>query len=318
VLNVKDERHVVKDRQGRTESRHLVRRSPRSWKSSVVRERTLQPEPEEQSRFTPATLWLEKYFFQSSARTTQAAVQLAFENPRMKLLTLIAVALPLSSALWTGWGGDIFNNRWAQDTSVDSRTIRTLNQHCRLPFPIGVSAAPALHNGFAYFPSWDGQMTAYSYEDCTVKWQTNITAYLEHMGTNNSYQANLTFAVSRTSPQIDGGVLYLGTLRHCLLLALDLESGSILAQVQINSHPLAMITMSPTFYAGKIFVGASSQEEDAASLPVGSYNLRHVKSALLTSWVWHRPTHVAASSAISLRCLLTTKLTSSPFFGTTP
>ncbi|KAK5694579.1 hypothetical protein LTR97_009169 [Elasticomyces elasticus] len=180
-------------------------------------------------------------------------------------LSLIA-AKHLVEALWTGWGGNILNNRWNDHTTINKATVQNISRHCHLGgFAQGVSAAPAIHEGVAYFPSWDGHVTAFAYETCEVKWQTNITAYLEEYAVPDVHQAAFSAPASRTSPQIDGDVLYVGTLRYALLLALDITTGAILANVQINPHPLAVVTMSPTFYNGKVFVGTASQEESAAT-----------------------------------------------------
>jgi len=184
-------------------------------------------------------------------------------------MTALLIPLAFAQTGWTGWGGNIFNNRWARETSVSSESVHTLKQHCQLGgFAHGISAAPALHNHVVYFPSWNGLMTAYDYEDCEVKWQTNISAYLEQYSAPSAYQAAFTSPVSRTSPQIDGDVLYIGTLRYALLLALDINTGSVLAHTVVNTHPLAIVTMSPTFYRGIVFVGAASGEEQATVDPV--------------------------------------------------
>jgi hypothetical protein len=60
--------------------------------------------------------------------------------------------------------------------------------------------------------------------------------------------------VSRTSPQIDGNVLYFGTLTHALAAAVNRLTGKLLGTVQTNPLPLAVVTMSPTFFDGKLFV----------------------------------------------------------------
>ncbi len=73
--------------------------------------------------------------------------------------------------------------------------------------------------------------------------------------------------VSRTSPQIDNDVLYFGTVTHALLVAVNRKTGAVLATKQINSHPVACITQAPTFYNGRIYVGSSSREESAITVP---------------------------------------------------
>jgi outer membrane protein assembly factor BamB len=72
-----------------------------------------------------------------------------------------------------------------------------------------------------------------------------------------------TYQVSRTSPQIDGDTLYFGTQTHALLVAADRHSGKVLGKTQLNPHPYAVVTMSPTVWKGTVFVGTSSYEEPA-------------------------------------------------------
>ncbi|KAF8858643.1 Quino protein alcohol dehydrogenase-like protein [Acephala macrosclerotiorum] len=76
-----------------------------------------------------------------------------------------------------------------------------------------------------------------------------------------------TRPVSRTSPQLDGDVLYFGTLTHTLIVAVNRFTGEILGTIQLNSHPFAVVTMSPTFYDGKLFVGTASDEGKPTLLP---------------------------------------------------
>ena len=186
------------------------------------------------------------------------------------------------TALWTKWGGNILNNRWASDTAVCGKTVESIRQHCHLGgfaqggFAQGVSAPPAIHEDVAYFPSWDGLVTAYEYRTCAIRWQTNITAFLQQYAAPDPDQVLFSPPVSRTTPQIDGDVMYIGTQRYALLLALDLETGVVVAHVQINPHPLAIVTMSPTFHNGKIFIGTASAEESAAADPVCEHDAVHV------------------------------------------
>ncbi|OQO09078.1 hypothetical protein B0A48_05969 [Cryoendolithus antarcticus] len=164
---------------------------------------------------------------------------------------------------WSGWGANIHNDRYIANSAVNSHSISTLTPHCHQAFPYGVSATPALRGNTAYFPTWNGLLVAYDYTTCTIQWQTNITAYLNSYKVPDRYQAAFASPVSRTSPQLDGPTLYIGTLRYALLLAVHVGSGKVLANVQLNPHPLAIATMSPTFHDGRIFIGTSSVEEAA-------------------------------------------------------
>lgn len=169
---------------------------------------------------------------------------------------------------WTGWGGNTFNNRWAeQNKDVTSRSIVSAIDHCNISYPIGVSATPVLSDHVAYFPTWNGSFVALDYHSCKVKWSVNVSFIIETYAKISAFQAANTRAVSRTSPQVDGNIVYFGTLTHALVVALDKKTGSTLGTFQLNSNPVAVITMSPTFYDGNLFIGTSSVETSTTKDP---------------------------------------------------
>lgn len=171
----------------------------------------------------------------------------------------------VSGSEWSGWGGNIFNNRMAsQDVQLSSHAVQKLSTQCRVDHHIGVSATPVVLDDIVYYPTWSGTFVALNYQDCKVQWEANVTEIIIDFAPITGFM-NVTSPVSRTSPAIDGDVLFFGTQTHALLIAVNRRNGNLLGVQQINSHPLAIITQSPTFYNGKIFVGTSSSEESAAS-----------------------------------------------------
>ena len=178
---------------------------------------------------------------------------------------LLSLLSPSQSIDWSGWGGNIFNNRWAsQNTVISSSNVNTITQHCRLTYPIGVSATPTISGDIVYYPTWNGLFVALNYVTCAVQWEINVTAIIHDYAPLSGLQAEATNPISRTSPVIDGNILYFGTQTHALIVALSLFSGQTLGMIQINPHPLAVVTMSPTLFNSSVFVGASSMEESAA------------------------------------------------------
>jgi len=169
---------------------------------------------------------------------------------------------------WAGWGGNIQNNRWAAGNhKVSSCSIKSLAQHCRLGYKLGVSATPVVAGSIVYYPTWNGLFVALDYTTCRTEWEVNVTQIISQAGPITTLQAQITNPVSRSSPQIDGDVLFFGTLTGALLVALDRRNGQVLDTVKVNSHELAVITQSPTFYGGRIFIGASSSEGSAKRVP---------------------------------------------------
>ena len=171
---------------------------------------------------------------------------------------------------WLGWGADVYNNRLAApDASIDVSNVASLKQVCHKEYLIGVSATPLVINGIVYYPTWNGLLVALNYRQCKVLWQTNISSIITAYKPIPADFASILAPASRTTPVANHNVLFLGTLANGLLLAIDQRTGKLLDQIQLNDHPAAIITMSPTFYDGRIFVGTASQEEAAAGTVAG-------------------------------------------------
>jgi glucose dehydrogenase len=169
---------------------------------------------------------------------------------------------------WAGWGGNIFNDRWAsKNNEITSTSIQTMTQKCQLVYPKGVSATPTIAGNVVYYPTWSGLFVALDYTDCSILWQINVTSLVNAYAPLSAAQNAVVASASRTSPSIQGDVLLFGTLANALLVAADLKTGKVLSVIQINPHPFAMVTQSPTVYNGVILVGGSSFEEEAVLVP---------------------------------------------------
>ncbi|KAF2670487.1 Quino protein alcohol dehydrogenase-like protein [Microthyrium microscopicum] len=209
--------------------------------------------------------------------------------------TTLAPAHPPNEGQWSGWGGNIYNNRWARtNTQINSSSIDQIVENCRLDYPLGVSATTVVLNNTAFYPTANGSFYALNIGTCEYVWQINVAKIIYDFAIPNAEQQKNALPMSRTSPQIDGDVLYFGTQCHALLVAVDLYSGELLATTQVNSHDLAIVTMSPTVYNGSIFVGTSSQEESATLDPnfvccnyignFASYKFDRTKKAFTRNW----------------------------------
>ena len=182
-------------------------------------------------------------------------------------LTSVTGYSNISSDQWSGWGGNIYNNRYASSNDVvNSKSISTISPHCKLDYDQGVSATPAIsRRSIAYYPTWSGLLVALSYITCEPEWIANITTIIANYKTATPTEEILMSSISRSSPQIDeeNGILYTGTRRFGLAIALDVHTGAFLGAKQISGFFAGSITMSPTLYDGKLFIGASSSEETA-------------------------------------------------------
>ncbi|KAI7514035.1 hypothetical protein KC347_g1004 [Hortaea werneckii] len=171
----------------------------------------------------------------------------------------------IDSTWWQGWGGNVLNNHWAAPNAhVDSAAAKSLAQHCKLDYTGGVSATPTVEGDIVYFPAWNGMVYAVNYQSCQTEWKANATGIARDFKPLSKLQEKILYLASRTSAIIEGDVVFFGTQPWALALAFDKHTGALLDRVQLNPHPFAVITLSPTAYQGYQFWGTSSREEAAA------------------------------------------------------
>ncbi|KAL8298354.1 hypothetical protein RB597_006803 [Gaeumannomyces tritici] len=186
---------------------------------------------------------------------------------------------PPAGGNWLGWGAGPYNNRWAaSDAVVSTKNIANLTKVCSVPYSgAGQSAAPLVTGGVAYYPTFTGLLVALDYQACSEVWSINVTRIIEDFGPVPIEYAKPM--VSRTTPALDkdGDVLFIGTLAHALVLAIDRSSGRLIDSIQLDTNPYAILTQSQTFYGGRLYAGVSSTESvvpsvDACCSFVGSLN----------------------------------------------
>jgi polyvinyl alcohol dehydrogenase (cytochrome) len=162
---------------------------------------------------------------------------------------------------WPSFGHD------ATNTATVSSKITTRNVHTLKPkwtFTTGgdVSARAAVVSGIAYFPDWAGNIYAVNASTGTAVWSHQLSDYGLAAGT-----------VSRTSPAVSGGVVYIGTQYNATgptgwLLAINASTGNLVWKVQPDtSNSIPVITASPVVFDGVVYVGMTSNEEFVAADP---------------------------------------------------
>jgi polyvinyl alcohol dehydrogenase (cytochrome) len=165
---------------------------------------------------------------------------------------------------WASFGQNVSN------TATNTSNIKTSNVQTLKPkwiFTTGgdVSARAAVVNGVAYFPDWAGNIYAVNTTTGALIWSNQISSYGLAAGT-----------VSRTSPAVSGGVVYIGTQYNAnaptgqsgYLLAINASTGTLKWMVQPDtSNQFPVITSSPVISGGYVYVGMTSNEEYAASDP---------------------------------------------------
>jgi len=113
-----------------------------------------------------------------------------------------------------------------------------------------VSATPAVADEAVYVPDWAGNLFKINASTGAGVWAHQLS---EYTGTAPT--------ISRTTPALGDGRLYLGTLAGAYLLAIDSTTGGLIWKTQLSAHPGALITQSPVVFQQRVYVGVSSKEE---------------------------------------------------------
>lgn len=154
-----------------------------------------------------------------------------------KAVTSVHATSSCETEEWSGWGGNNCNNRYAATNEfINSSSISSLTQHCKLDYPDGVSATPSIIGNQVFFPTWGGLLVSLDYTTCHVTWQINVTKIIADFAPITETQRLISSQVSRTSPVVVSGVLYFGTLTHALLCAVNASDGAVYGCKQVSSQ----------------------------------------------------------------------------------
>jgi polyvinyl alcohol dehydrogenase (cytochrome) len=124
------------------------------------------------------------------------------------------------------------------------------------------SATPAVVGGAVYSPDWGGYFSKLNAQTGKVIWSFPVSDY-----------DGIEGAVSRTSPAVVGNVVYIGDQNSpnggagAHLMAVSATTGALIWDTEIDSQFPAVVTQSPLVHDGVVYIGSSSKEEAAATLP---------------------------------------------------
>ncbi len=125
-----------------------------------------------------------------------------------------------------------------------------------------VSARAAVVDRVAYFPDWGGNLWAVDANSGQMIWGHQLSDY-----------GLAAHTVSRTSPAVVNGIVYIGTQYVAgaptgWLVAVNAATGALVWKMQPDtSNSFPVITASPTVAGGVVYVGMTSNEEFAAANP---------------------------------------------------
>jgi polyvinyl alcohol dehydrogenase (cytochrome) len=158
---------------------------------------------------------------------------------------------PASSPMWNGWGLDTTNARFQRASGLAASDVPRLTLKWAFGFP-GVSSVygqPTVAGGRVFVGVDTGYVYSLDAATGCVHW-----SFLAETGVRN--------AISIGSPDAGRSYAYFGDIR-ANVYAVDADSGRLMWKVNVDPHPLAVVTGSPTLYGGRLYVPVSSREEAA-------------------------------------------------------
>jgi polyvinyl alcohol dehydrogenase (cytochrome) len=195
------------------------------------------------------------------------------------ILVLAAVAVvPLMAQDWPMFGQNVANTASTTQTDISTKNVYKLMPKWAFTTAGDVSARAAVVNGVAYFPDWAGNLYAVNTTNGKLVWSHQFSDYSLKVGTTTTPLKAGT--VSRNTPTISNGVLYIGTqftndgASAGVLLAINASDGTLKWATQPvpygqYTNPFPVITAAPTVANGTVYVGMTSWEEAAAGYVPG-------------------------------------------------
>jgi polyvinyl alcohol dehydrogenase (cytochrome) len=163
--------------------------------------------------------------------------------------------LPGGSGNWTSWGAGPANARF--QTAGEAGLPASAVPHLKLKWAFGVPnvnvmrSQPAVYKGRIYLGGDNG--TVYSLDAATgcTYWSTAVKQIRSGIAVGSAGSVTAVFF-----GDVSGSVT-----------ALDANSGNLLWQTRVGDHPNALITGTPAWAGGRLYVPVSSYEELAAVFP---------------------------------------------------
>ncbi|MGH9680949.1 MAG: PQQ-binding-like beta-propeller repeat protein, partial [Candidatus Acidiferrales bacterium] len=164
-----------------------------------------------------------------------------------------------SKPSWNGWGNGVDNARFqtAKNAGITADEIPHLKLKWAFGFPGAdeVYGQPTVVDGNVFVGTDTGAVYSLDAETGCVHWSFQADAGMRN-------------AVS-IGPVKGHGSTKFGAFfgdGHARVYGLDASTGKLLWKVQVEEHPLARITGSPTLYNGRLYVPVSSGAERTAGL----------------------------------------------------
>lgn len=164
----------------------------------------------------------------------------------------------VDSFLTQGWGMDSRNTRFQPQTSINKNNVASLNLSWVFALDEGMSphSYPLIGKDSVFIGTEAGKLYALDKESACVRWVFSIDASIRTAITLGSVQ----------SEQGQVSALFFGTFAG-EVFAVNAVSGKEIWHTDVRDHPLAVVTGTPAFYEGRLYVPVSSMEVAVAISP---------------------------------------------------
>ncbi len=204
--------------------------------------------------------------FASSTRVQRSLTVAGAAFVALALTSLITAAPAIAdpAASWSMSGKDITNWRFQPDeVKLRADNVASLAPVWVASLAGDISATPAVVDGAVYVPDWGGNVSKLDAKTGAVIWSRSVATLL------GVPSGGFPAAVSRTSPAVANDVVVFGSQAGAYLFAVNRQTGNLKWKVQLDAHPTAVVTQSPTIYKETVYVGVASLEEVLAGNIVG-------------------------------------------------
>jgi polyvinyl alcohol dehydrogenase (cytochrome) len=172
---------------------------------------------------------------------------------------LLAAGAAGAAEEWASGGFGADNSAFnPQESVITAGNVSKLKLKWTFTTAGDVSVRAAVAENTVYFPDWGGNLWALDQNTGKTLWGNQLSSY----GLPSA-------SVSRTTPAVHNGVVYLGTQQGAWFIAVNARTGKLIWKTQLESKdPYAVVTTSPSFVDNVVYTGvASTQEANPGGAP---------------------------------------------------
>jgi len=155
---------------------------------------------------------------------------------------------------WNGWGLDLANTRYQPHPGLKTADIGKLKVKWAFAYPGGHSSQATLFGGRLFFTTSSGRLYSLDAATGCVWWRQDVDA---------AVRTSPVIAAMPKSVSPSGYALFYGDAKASAA-AVDAATGKPLWKTLVDTHIRALITGTPVFFKGRLYVPVSSLEEGAS------------------------------------------------------